>query len=99
MNPAAGARKTAEPQGLIAAYEDLRRQAAECSSSSGLGMAILLDQGMVAWMLVCSWVPSTIPDNSRQCPTAVAPFPNELRREIVLVMAAMALKQAPEVHP
>lgn len=62
-------------------------------------MAILLNQGMVAWMLACSWVPSTNPDNSRRCPTAIAPLPNELRREIVLVMAAMALKQAPEVYP
>lgn len=97
LNPAAGARKTAEPQALISAYEDLRRQAAE--SSSGLGMAIILDQGMLAWMLACSCVPSTNPDNSRRCPTAVAALPNELRREIVLVMAAMALKQAPEVHP
>jgi hypothetical protein len=61
-------------------------------------MAILLNQGMVTWMLACSWVPSTNPDNSRQRPIAVAPLPNELRREIVLVMAAMALKQAPEVY-
>jgi len=99
LNPAAGARKTVEPQALISAYEDLRGQAAECSSSGGLGMAILLNQGMVAWMLACSWVPSTNPDNSRRCPTAIAPLPNELRREIVLVMAAMALKQAPEVYP
>jgi hypothetical protein len=99
LNSAADAPKTAEPQALISAYEDLRQQAAECSSSSGLGMAILLNQGMVAWMLACSWVPSTSPDNSRRCLTAVAPLPNELRREIVLVMAAMALKQSPEVHP
>lgn len=99
LNPAAGARKTAEPQALISAYEDLRRQATECLSSSGLGMAILLDQGMVAWMLACSWVPSANPNNSHRCPTVVAPLPNELRREIVLVMAAMALKQAPEVYP
>jgi len=47
---------TAEPETLISAYEDLRRQAAQCSSSGGLGMAILLDQGMAAWMLACSWV-------------------------------------------
>jgi hypothetical protein len=99
LNPAAGVRKTAAPQALISAYEDLRRQAAECSSSSGLGMAIILDQGMVAWMLACSWVHSTSPDNSRRCPTTAAPLPDELRGEIVLVLAAMALKQTSEVYP
>ena len=99
LNPASGARKTAEPETLTSAYEDLRRQAAECSSSGGLGMAIFLDQGMVAWMLACSWVASTNPDNSRRCPTTAAPLPDELRWEIVLVLAAMALKQAPEVYP
>ena len=98
LNPGTGARKTAEPETLTSAYEDLRRQAAECPTSGGLGMAILLNQGMVTWMLACSWVPSTNPDNSRQRPIAVGPLPNELRREIVLVMAAMALKQAPEVY-
>jgi hypothetical protein len=62
-------------------------------------MAIFLDQGMVAWMLVCSWVAPINPDKVRQCPTAAAPLPDELRGEIVLVLAAMALKQAPEVYP
>jgi hypothetical protein len=64
-----------------------------------LGMAIFLDQGMVAWMLTCSWVASTNPDNSRRCPATAPPLSNELRGEIVLVLAAMALKQAPEVYP
>jgi hypothetical protein len=62
-------------------------------------MAIFLDQGMVAWMLACSWVASTNPDNSLRCPTTAPPLPDELRGEIVLVLAAMALKQAPEVYP
>jgi hypothetical protein len=99
LNPAAGARKTAEPETLTSAYEDLRRQAAEYSRSGGLGMAIFLDQGMAAWMLACCWVASTNPDNSRRCPTTAPPLSNELRGEIVLVLAAMALKQAPEVYP
>jgi len=99
LNPAAGARKTAEPETLTSAYEDLRRQAAECSSSGGLGLAIFLDQGMVAWILACSWVASTNPDNSRRCPTTAAPLLDELRGEIVLVLTAMAVTQAPEVYP
>ena len=99
LNPTTGARKTAEQETLTSAYEDLRRQAAECSSSGGLGMAIFLDQGMVAWMLACSWVASTHPNNLQRCPSIAAPVPDELRGEIVLVLAAMALNQAPEVYP
>src|SRR5260370_62423 len=51
LNPTTGARKTAEPETLTSAYEDLRRQAAERSRSGGLGMAIFLDQRMLASML------------------------------------------------
>jgi hypothetical protein len=91
--------KVAERETLISAYEYLRRQATHCSSSVGLGMAIFLGQGMAAWMLACSWVASTNPDNVRRYPIAAAPLPDELRGGIVLVLAAMALKQAPEVHP
>src|SRR5258708_31878378 len=82
--PSAGVRKT-DPEPLAFAYEDLRRQAAECSSSGGLGMAIFLDQGMVAWMLACSWVASTHPNNLQRCPSTVAPVPDDLRGEMVLV--------------
>jgi len=62
-------------------------------------MAIFLGQGMAAWMLACSWVASTNPHPVRRCPITAAPLPDELRGEIVLVLAAMALKQTPEVHP
>ena len=99
LNPVGGVRKPAERETLISAYEDLRRQAAQCSIAGGLGMAIFLGQGMVAWMLACSWVASPNPDSVRRCPITAAPLPDELRGEIVLVLAAMALKQAPEVHP
>ena len=99
LNPVGGVRKPAERETLISAYEDLRRQAAQCSIAGGLGMAIFLGQGMVAWMLACSWVASTNPHNVHRCPISAAPLPDELRAEIVLVLAAMALKQAAEVHP
>ena len=99
LNPAARARKTAEPEALISAYEDLRRQATQCLIAGGLGMAIFLGQGMAAWMLAYSWVTPTNPDSVRGCPITTAPLPDDLRGEIVLVLAAMALKRAPEVHP
>jgi len=61
-------------------------------------MALFLGQGMVAWMRACSSVSSTALDNSRRSQTAAAPLPNDLRGEIVLVLAAMALNQAPEIR-
>lgn len=42
---------------------------------------------------------STNPDKPRRCPPTAPPLLDELRGEIVLVLAAMALKQAPEVYP
>jgi hypothetical protein len=63
-------------------------------------MALLLGQGMVAWMHACSWVASTtVPDNLRGFPTVSSPLPDDLRGEVVLVLAAMALNQALEVNP
>jgi hypothetical protein len=100
LKPASGARNTAERQALISAYEDLRKQAIGFSSSGGLGIALLLGQGMVAWMQACSWVSSaTTLDNLCRRPTVSGPLPDDLRGEVVLVLAAMALNQAPEVYP
>ena len=98
MNPASGRRNAAEPQALMAAYEDLRQRPLECSISGGLGMALFLGQGMVAWMEASSWIVSTTPDNLFRYPTIAGALPHDLRSEVVLVLAAMALNQAPEVH-
>lgn len=89
----------AAPQALICAYEKLREQAVGSLSSGGLGMALFLGQGMVAWMHACSWVASTAPENLRRCPANSDPLPDDLRGEVVLVLAAMAFNHAPEVHP
>lgn len=84
---------------MTSAYEELRQQATNGSSSGGLGMALFLGQGMVAWMRACSWVSSTASDNLRRLPPVAAALPNDLRGEVVLVLAAMALNQAPEIRP
>ena len=84
---------------MISAYEELREQAIGFYSSGGLGMALFIGQGMVAWMHACSWVASTTPDNLRRCPTVGGALPDDLRGEVVLVLAAMAFNQPAEVHP
>jgi hypothetical protein len=60
-------------------------------------MALLLGQGMMAWMQACCWVPPPAPNYSRPHPARVLALPDDLRGEIVLVLAAMALKRAPEI--
>jgi hypothetical protein len=61
-------------------------------------MALFLGQGMVAWMRACSWVPSGLPHNSPSSAIDAVPLSNDLRGEIVIVLAAMALRQAPEIR-
>lgn len=88
-----------ETQALVSAYEELRRQAVGPSAFGGLGMALLLGQGMVAWMQACSWIPSTASHNSPLLPACNLPVPHGVRGEIIMLLAAMALRQVPEVHP
>jgi hypothetical protein len=84
---------------LVSAYEELRRQAVSPFVFGGLGMALLVGQGMVAWMQACSWVPSTASQNSLLLPTCHFPVPHGVRGEIIILLAAMALRQVQEVHP
>ena len=68
------------------------------SRSGGLGMALFLGQGMVAWMQAFSWLASINPHNPRQYLSPATRVPDDVRGEIVLVLAAMALRRAPEVY-
>jgi hypothetical protein len=61
-------------------------------------MALILGQGMAAWMKACSRIASSTPNNLHRYPTIAIALPNDLRSEVVLVLAAMALNQAPEVY-
>ncbi len=42
-------------------------------------MALFLGQGMVAWMLTCSWVAATNPGSPRPCATTAVTVADELR--------------------
>jgi hypothetical protein len=75
-----------------ALYEDLRRQALEGNSSQrGLGMALLLRQGMVAWMK--AWLQSTPrpQEGSKPPASAGAVVADDRLGEVVVILAAMAL--------
>ena len=84
---------------LADAYEQLRHEATGPSGRGGSlrGLAILLRQGMVAWMHACATV---APEPAALLPSrrgvAVPTCPN-VQREVIDVLAAMALTTAQEV--
>lgn len=78
---------------LVAAYEELRRQALEEIRSEGWGLALLLEQGMAAWMKACS---AAVVVSSGRCIPPVAPvaWGSALHGEVVRILVSMALGRA-----
>lgn len=78
---------------LVSEYEELRRVAlgALRSPSQGVGFALLLRRGMAVWMDACTKAAAC---SSRLRPVAKQEdrlLPPELRGEVALLLAAMAL--------
>jgi hypothetical protein len=91
---------TTHPASMLAgAYEQLRRDAIDRSAYGGSlqGLAILMRQGMAAWMRACATVAPSAGVSPSPVNLTVAVFPT-MRREVVDVLAAMALMTAPEVR-
>lgn len=87
------------PRELADSYEQLRRAASDSSrhGASLQGLGILICRGMAAWMRACATAaPSAVPlpapviDSVHMPPTA--------QRDVVDVLAAMALTITPEVR-
>jgi hypothetical protein len=82
--------------GHVARYEELRRHTVERQILAGrLGLAILLRQGLAAWVEQWSKVPAPAPSTERSRPS---PLPDSTSTDLINVLAAMALSQIPEVH-
>ncbi|MDQ2630688.1 MAG: hypothetical protein M3Y75_06910 [Actinomycetota bacterium] len=76
---------------LAQAYETLRERRLSRSGETTPGLAIFLQQGMVAWMEICSAV----------LPAAALPICKEtdpLPAEVVTVMAQMVWACLEEIH-
>jgi hypothetical protein len=75
---------------LVFEYEELRRVAlgAFRSPSQGVGFALLLRRGMAVWMDACTTAAAA---PSRQPVSKQDRLPPDLRGEVALVLAAMAL--------
>jgi len=81
--------------GHVTRYEELRRHTVERQILSGrLGLAILLRQGLAAWVEQWSKVPAPAP-TERSSPS---PLPDSTSTDVINVLAAMALSQMQEVH-
>jgi hypothetical protein len=79
---------------LVSGYEELRRVAVDRGDGAGrgVGLALFIRNGMSAWIEACA--PSVQPLQSLPSPrqqVARAHVPSELRAEVAMVLAEMAL--------
>jgi len=80
----------------VARYEELRRHAVERQILAGrLGLAVLLRQGLAAWVEQWSKVPAPAPSAERSRPS---PLPDDTSADVINVLTAMALGHMQEVH-
>lgn len=84
-----------------ARYETLRSQAIDGQTPvARQGMAVLLRQGMAAWIDAWSRVPEPpSPRSARGASPRPRPWPEESSAALIHVLAAMALSHVQEVHP
>jgi len=82
-----------------ARYEELRRHAVQRQTLAGrLGLAVLLQQGLPAWVEQCSKMPAPTP---ALCAETFGPSPlrDDTSTDVVNVLAAMVLNHVQEIHP
>jgi len=89
------AQPTGDSGALLSSYEEIRSEALRRagSSSRGSGLALFVRRGMAAWLAAC--VPLTrAPEASHRKPPAEDRVPLDLRTEVAMVLAEMALTAA-----
>jgi hypothetical protein len=77
---------------LLSGYEEIRGQALRRGgcSAHGTGLALFLRRGMAAWLTACAPLARPI-DVAHRRPTQEDRLPPDLRTEVALVLAEMAL--------
>jgi hypothetical protein len=87
-------------ENLLAAYEDLRSRILGFTGRSwtGAGLAVIMRQGMVAWMEAFSQPAAFVSERvSKQCCSDPA-VPPDLRSEATRILAAMAVGNLQELR-
>ena len=84
---------SAPPEALLSSYEDLRRTAVGPAEggSCGVGLGIFIRSGMASWLKTCATFmrPGKPPPLRVEQPQPV--FAPDLRNEVAMVLAEMAL--------
>jgi hypothetical protein len=78
---------------LVSHYEELRRRALDgpAGVSRGAGWAVFIGQGMAAWMEACAALPLVPEPGPLASGPPPVPLPSDLRGELAMVLARMAL--------
>ena len=83
---------------LTAHYEQLREDALN-RSTHGFGLALFLQQGMTAWMRVCSEWTKARPAPSASTVPLAAPLPCAIRAQLTLILASVLTRPLQEACP
>ncbi len=82
-----------------ARYEALRHHQRERPGAiAGYGLAVLLRQGVAAWMEVASQVPAPAQRSTQDNTGRPPPLPGGSNAEVVHVLAAMTMEHIQQVH-
>lgn len=82
-----------DAEALVAGYEELRSQV--LCGQRGPGLALFMRRGMREWMNACSLCP--VPRSTIQAEGAPA-LAQDLRTEVVLILAGMVLRSCQEAR-
>jgi hypothetical protein len=78
-------------------YESLRGEALAGTKPRGLGLIVLMREGVAAWLAQTSTPSTTI--TSLKNSIAVPPIvPGDIHADVICVLANMAMAISPEVH-
>jgi hypothetical protein len=79
---------------MLSGYEEIRSQALRAGCSGrGCGLALFVRRGMAAWLTACAPLAHTIEAPHRK-PAEMDRVPPDLRTEVAMVLAEMALTAA-----
>ncbi len=80
---------------VLSGYEEIRSEALRRSGSCGRGggLALFVRRGMAAWLAACA--PALPAEGPRLKPIDVDHVPPDLRAEVAMILAEMAMTAAP----
>jgi len=88
-------------ENLVAAYEDLRSRILGCTgggSWTGAGLAVIIRQGMMAWMEALSQPAAIVSERVHEQCRSDLEVPLDLRGEATRILAAMAVGNLQEMR-